>query len=146
MKSIQSKKEPNVQTLRRFVTEFINEGNEYVLHELVHDDYVYRSPGEEVHGRDGLATMFRAYRSAFPDLSLSIHDVLESGDKTVLDCSLAGTHQGDFMGLAASGRTFSARAVVISRFRDGKIADEWEILDLMGMMEQLAPSVGATTS
>ena len=127
----------NARTLRRFVTDFINGGDEEVLRELVHTDYVYRTPGEEVFGRDGLAAMFRGYRSAFPDLSLEVQDLLVAGDKTVLDFSLRGTQRGEFMGIPASGRPFDIRGVVISQFRDGKIAEEWELLDVMGMLEQL---------
>ncbi len=125
------------RTIRRFVTDFINGGDEAVLEYLVHPDYVYRTPGEEIVGREGLAAMFRGYRSAFPDMALSVQDILVDGDKTVLDFSLRGTHRGDFMGIAASGRPFEIRGVVISRFRDGKIAEEWELMDVMGLLQQL---------
>ena len=124
--------------VRRFVHEFVNHGDEAVLVELVHDDYTYRSPSEEVHGRDGLIAMFRGYRAAFPDLRLNVHDVLVDGDKTVLDFSLSGTHQGPFMGLAPTGRGIHVRGVVISTLRDGRIASEWEALDAMTLLGQLS--------
>ena len=127
----------NTRTIQRFVTEFINGGDEEALDEIVHDDYVYRSPDEDIRGRDGLIGLFRAYRAAFPDLTLTIHDLLADRDKTILDFSLGGTHRGEFMGIPASGRTFRTRGVVISRFLDGRILEEWEILDLMTMFHQL---------
>jgi len=125
------------QTLRHFVRAFINGGDERVLEELVHTDYVYRSPNEEIHGRNGLAALFRGYRHAFPDLALTINRVVASGTQTVLDFTLCGTHQGDFMGLPASGRTVCVHGFVRSTFRDGKIAEEWEVLDQWTLLQQL---------
>lgn len=127
----------HAQTIRRFVSEFINGGDESVLPDLVHEDYVYRTPGDEVVGRDGLAQMFRGYRRAFPDMSLRMNDLLVDGDKAVLDFSLGGTQRGEFMGIPASGRPFEIRGIVISRFRDGMIAEDWELLDVTGMVQQL---------
>lgn len=135
---------PSATVIRRFVTEFINGGDESVLKELVHDDYLYRSPDEEIHGRDGLAALFRGFRSAFPDLALTAHELVLDGTKTVLDFSLRGTQRGEFMGIPAAGRSFCIRGIVISRIRDGKIAEEWEVLDVMNLLQQLDPSGEAT--
>lgn len=125
------------ETLRRFVAAFINGGDEAVLAELVDEDYVYRSPGEEARGHAGLAAMFRDLRAAFPDMALTIHDIIATADRTVLDFGLAGTHRGDFMGIPATGRPFDVRGVVISRYRAGRIAEEWELLDTTTLLQQL---------
>ena len=127
----------HTEVLNRFVAEFINEGDESVLEELVHDDYIYRSPDEEVYGREGLAAMFRGFRAAFPDMQLTVHEVISTDDSTVLDFTLSGTHQGEFMGIPATERPFGIRGVVITRYRDGRIAQEWEILDNMTLLRQL---------
>ncbi|TNE48056.1 MAG: ester cyclase [Deltaproteobacteria bacterium] len=123
--------------LRRFVSEFINGGDESVLSDLVHQDYVYQSPDDEVVGQDGLAAMFRGFRTAFPDLHLDVQDVIAKEDTTVLDFAFRGTHQGEFMGIPATHRPFNIRGVVISRYKDGKIASEWEILDTANLLRQL---------
>lgn len=127
----------NVNTLRAFVSRFINGGDESAVDTLVQPDYRYRSPGDEVHGREGLKAMFRGYRVAFPDLHLTVNQILAQGDQTVLDFTLSGTHQGDFMGLPASGRVFSINGFVRSTYRAGKIAEEWEVLDQLAMLQQL---------
>lgn len=126
--------------IKRFVDDFINSADERCLDDLVLDSYVYRSPGEEVVGREGLIVMFRTYRQAFPDMAIEVHDLIVGDGKTVLDFSLSGTHEGDFMGLPATGRKFKTRGIVISRFQEGKIAEEWEILDVMSMLDQLSDS------
>ena len=125
------------EVLRRFVSDFINGGDEAVLPDLIHDDYVYASPGEELKGRRELAAMFRGLRSAFPDMELTSHRVIATDDTTVMDFTLTGTHRGDFMGIPATHRRIDIRGVVISRYRDGRIAQEWEILDTLTMLQQL---------
>ena len=62
---------------------------------------------------------------------------LVGGDKTVLDCTFQGTHDEEFMGIPATARPCDVRAIVISRFHDGQIVEEWEIIDTMTMMGQL---------
>ena len=133
----------NERAMLRFVDEFINRGDTSALHELIHRDYVYRSPGEELRGRDGLVALFAGYRSAFPDLALQIDDLVVAGDTTVMAFTLTGTHRGDLLGIAATGRRIQVNGMVRSRFRDGKIAEEWEILDQLSLFEQLGTVGGA---
>ena len=131
------------QVLRRFVDEVINRGDTSALADLVHDEYVYRSPGEELRGPEGLALLFDGYRSAFPDLALEIDDLVVADDTTVMVFTLTGTHRGDLLGIPATGRRVRVEGMVRSRFRDGKIADEWEILDQYTLFEQLGVLRGA---
>jgi steroid delta-isomerase-like uncharacterized protein len=123
--------------LRRFVHEFINRGNTSVLDELVHPEYVYRSPGQELRGAEGLVALFDGYRSAFPDLALEIDDLVVADDATVMSFTITGTHSGDLLGIRATGRRVRVNGMVRSRFRGGKIAEEWEILDQLTLFEQL---------
>jgi len=138
-----SAKGTNEQAVLRFVDEFINRGDTSALHELIHPDYVYRSPGEELRGPDGLVALFAGYRSAFPDLALEIDDLVVTDDATVMAFTLTGTHRGDLLGISATGRRVRVNGMVRSRFRDGKIAEEWEILDQLSLFEQLGVVGGA---
>jgi steroid delta-isomerase-like uncharacterized protein len=138
-----SAKGTNEQAMVRFVDEFINRGDTSALQELVHAEYVYRSPGEEVRGQEGLAALFDGYRSAFPDLALTIDDLVVADDATVMAFTLTGTHRGDLLGIPATGRRVRVNGMVRSRFRDGKIAEEWEILDQLSLFEQLGIVGGA---
>ena len=130
--------------MRRFVDEVLNRGDATALDELVHPDYVYRSPGEELRGHDGLAAMLNGYREAFPDFKIEIDELLVADDATVLAFTLTGIHRGDLLGIPATGRRVNVQGMVRSRFRDGKIAEEWEILDQQTLFEQLGVAGGAS--
>ena len=125
------------EVMRRFIEEVINNGNFSVLSELIHPNYVYRSPDQELHGPEALKGLFTAYRAAFPDLNLEIDDLVAADEKVVISFTLTGTHKGDLMGIAATDKRVKVHGVVMSRFAEGKIVDEWEILDQLTLFEQL---------
>ena len=138
-----SAKDANRRAMLRFVDEFVNRGDASALDDLIHSDYVYRSPGEELRGSDGLAALFAGYRSAFPDFALQIDDLVVTDDATVMSFTLTGTHRGDLLGISATGRRVNVNGMVRSRFRDGKITEDWEILDQFSLFEQLGVVGGA---
>ena len=127
----------NGTIVRRFVDEVINNGNFSTLHELVHPSYVYRSPDQELHGQQALKALFSSYRRGLPDLNATIDDLIASGDKVAIAITLSGTHTGDLMGIPATGKPLKVHGMVLSRLADGKIVEEWEILDMLGMLQQL---------
>ena len=127
----------NETVVRRFVDEVINNGNYSAIGELVHPSYVYRSPDQELRGQEALEGLFTDYRAGLPDLSASIDDLVASGDKVVISISLSGTHTGDLMGMPATGKPIAVHAMVLSRLEGGKIVEEWEVLDMLGMFQQL---------
>ena len=123
--------------MRRFVEEVINEGRYSALPDLVHPNYVYRSPDQELRGADALKDLLTAYRAGLPDLKTSIDDLVGSGDKVVISITLTGTHEGDLMGVPATGKRVKIHGMVLSRFEQGKIIEEWELLDMLSMFQQL---------
>jgi len=129
--------EDHEEVMRRFVEEVINNGDFSVLEEVLHPNYVYRSPGQELYGPESLKDLFAAYRTTFPDLNVEIDDLVVSGDKVVISITLTGTHEGDLMGIAATGKQVKINGMVLSRFEDGKIVEEWELLDQLTMLQQL---------
>lgn len=129
--------------VRRFIDEVVNRGDTSALDEIVHPDYVFRSPGEELRGRKGLTALLDGYREAFPDLRIEIDGLHVAGDATVLEFTLTGTHRGDLLGISPTGRQVNVNGMVRSRFREGKIAEEWEILDQLSLFEQLGVLGGA---
>ena len=129
--------EHNEAVMRQYIEQVLNQGDFSVLNDLVHPDYVYRAPGHELRGREQLQALFKAYRSAFPDLHIDIDQLVTTVDRVAVAFTLTGTHDGSLMGIAASGHPVSVNGAVFSRFRDGKIAEEWEILDQLSLFEQL---------
>ncbi|WP_316367724.1 ester cyclase [Candidatus Thiodiazotropha sp. CDECU1] len=127
----------NEMTMRRFVEQVINKGNFPVLDEVIHPNYVYRSPDQVLQGQEALRELLTTYRSAFPDLHIEIEEMVSAGNKTVISITLSGTHKGDLMGIGATGRQVKASGMILSHFENGKIVEEWELLDQLTLYQQL---------
>ncbi len=142
--------ETNKDTFRRLVDELINSKNYDVIDELVAPDYAEHEeipiPGIDS-GRDALRLGFQMLHTAFPDLQAVIQDILADGDKVVVREQWTGTHQGEFMGMPATGNQVAFDVVDIGRFAGGKLVEHWGLSDMLALMTQLgaipeADSVG----
>ena len=130
--------EENKTVMRRILIEMVNQGDLALAEELIAPDYVYRSPGSpELHGPDGMRDLVLSYRNAFPDLQLEIQEMIAEGDKVVTLYTIHGTHQGDLEGIPPTGKQMATPAIIISTFRDGKLAEEYEVIDTLDMLTQL---------
>ena len=131
--------EDNKAIARRFYSELVNQGDLSLADKLVVEDFVdHNPPGPDIPpGREGLKQVFSTFRSAFPDMRMTIEDQVAEGDKVVSRATASGTHLGDFMGIPATGKSFSMGIIDILRFEDGKIAERWGEADFMGLMQQL---------
>ncbi len=123
----------------RRLYELISAGDIDGFGEQLADDFVEH---EEIPGleptKEGVKQLFRMYRAAFPDLRLEPEDVLVSGDKAVARVRATGTHQGEFMGMPATGKRVDVQLIDITRFGDDGLAREhWGVMDALGMMQQL---------
>ena len=129
--------ETNEKVIRRFIDEVINKGDFSVLGQLVQPNYVYRSPDQQLDGPEALEGLLAVYRAAFPDIRIRIDDLVNGGDKVVISVTLTGTHEGDLMGIAPTGKPVNINGMILSRFQDGKIVEEYEVLDMLAMFQQL---------
>jgi steroid delta-isomerase-like uncharacterized protein len=77
------------------------------------------------------------FHTAFPDASISADDVIAEGDAVALSFTWGGTHQGELMGIPATGKSFMIRGIVIYRIVDGKVVGEKGLTDSLGMFMQL---------
>ena len=123
--------------MRRFIGEVINNGDYSALRDLIHPDYVYRTPGQELRGPQQIEDLFELYRAAFPDLHVQINDLVAAADKIAITITLTATHAGSLTGIDATGRRVKIRGSVFSRFAGGRIVEEWELLDQLSLLEQL---------
>ena len=132
--------EENKAIVRRVIDEVLNgQGNLDVADELFTPDYVGHNPASPVdtRGPEGVKGFASMFRSAFPDVHFSVEDQVAEGDKAVTRWRGSGTHQGNLMGLAPTGNRVSFVGITINRLEDGKVAEEWQIFDALGMMQQL---------
>ena len=77
------------------------------------------------------------YRNVFPDLNFTIEDQIAEGEKVGTRWVAYGTHQGELMGIAPTGKRVTVRAFTLQRFSGGKIAEDWAHYDALGMMRQI---------
>ena len=93
-------------------------------------------------GIGDLKQFFVVLRSGFPDFQATIEDLFAEGDKVVLRFTFHGTHQGEFMGVAPTGKQVTMTGVEIFRIGDGKIVELWGQEDVLGMMQQIGAIPG----
>jgi steroid delta-isomerase-like uncharacterized protein len=79
------------------------------------------------------ATLLRAY----PDLHVTVEDVIAEADKLVCRNVVTGTHQGEYLGLPPTGRSVTYNEIFIFRFEGGRIAETWGVVDLLAQLRQL---------
>ena len=117
--------EQNKALFERFVDEVFNKKNVAVLDELM--AFTVDEHKEEI----------TAFLGAFPDLHVTVEDLIAEGDKIVGRVTLTGTHQGELMGIPATGKKVSFSEILIVRISNGKAVEQWEVADTMSMMQQL---------
>jgi steroid delta-isomerase-like uncharacterized protein len=88
-------------------------------------------------GVEGVRAFFTMQFAAFPDSRSTSLDMIAEGDKVVHRMSTEGTHQGEFLGIPATGKRVTMAYIDIWRIADGKLAEHWVEADMMGMMQQL---------
>ncbi len=126
-------------TMQRVYDEVFSGGNIDLIDELLHEDFIEHEelPPGIPQGRGAPKAYTTMFRSAFPDLKATVVEMLQDGDKVITRSRWTGTHEGDFMGIPPTGRSFDMSAIDIVEFKDGKGIGHWGITDIAGMMEQL---------
>jgi steroid delta-isomerase-like uncharacterized protein len=79
------------------------------------------------------AMLFRVY----PDIHLTVDDVIAEGDKIVARNTVTGTHQGEFMGVGPTGKSVTYNEIFIFRFADGRVVETWGVVDVYAQMRQI---------
>lgn len=130
--------EANKQVVRRFVDEYQTAANEQSFAELLHPEVVDRSrPPGIAEGAEGVRQQFEAFRAAFPDFHAVIHDQIAEADKVVTRKVFHGTHRGELMGIPPTGREVQIEVIDIVRVEDGQIVEHWNVVDRLGLLQQL---------
>jgi steroid delta-isomerase-like uncharacterized protein len=131
--------EENTAVVRRFLKEVFEGGNLDLADELFAEDYVLHDPSvpEEVRGQEGIKRYVSMYRSALPDTSFAIEDQIAEGDEVVTRWTGRGTHQGVLMGIAPTGQEVKITGITIDLITGGRVEEEWNRFDQLGMLQQL---------
>jgi len=129
--------EENKALVRRLIEEAWNKGNLAVIDELLSPDYVLHIAAPGVPDRAGYKQAVSMYCTALPDLRFAIEDTVAEGDKVVIRCTIRGTHKGEYMGIAPTGRQVAMTVIAIRRIEGGRIVEEWVETDRLGLMQQM---------
>jgi steroid delta-isomerase-like uncharacterized protein len=131
----------NTEAFKRF-HEAANSGDIDVLSqtidELVLPDAAIRTPLPiEATGAEKLKRVWAMLFAVYPDLHVTVEDLIAKNDKVVVRNTVTGTHRGEFMGAAPTGRPVSYHEIFIFRFVDGRIAETWGVVDVFAQMAQI---------
>jgi len=130
--------EKNLTLVCRFVEEVQTRHNLAAVDEYLSADFVNHSaPPGLPPTREGVKMQFTMFFSALPDLHAIIHDQVADEHKVVTRKTLRGTHKGELMGIPPTGRTIDIEVIDILALEDGKITEHWNLVDLLGLMQQL---------
>ena len=129
--------ETNKAVVRRLYEAF-NTGNLSVYDELVGTNFVYREPmlGER-RGVAGAKEIVNTYRTAFPDAKITINEQFADGDVVVTRWTATGTHNGKLLNIGPTGKRVTCTGILISRLQNGKVVEEFENFDTLGMLRQI---------
>ena len=129
----------NKSTMLRIYEEVFNGGNLEAIDQLLADDFVEHEelPPGIPQGKGAPQALVTMLRGAFPDFRATAEEMLEDGDKVITRARFSGTHQGEFMGIPATGNKVDISVIDIVEFRDGKAVAHWGIMDQAAMMQQL---------
>jgi len=126
--------EQNLSIARRYYEDVWGQNNLAVIDELVDPAIVLNNWAP---GLAGLKNVITSTRASFPDLRYDLDDVFAADDKVVVRFKFHGTHQGEYRGLAPTGRPVTYTGIGIWRLAAGKLAEHWSNIDLYGLMQQL---------
>jgi len=104
----------------------------FAEHAVDHDPAPGQAPG-----REGFRQFWAGMTAAFPDAQIAGRHVVVDDDHVVVAYTLTGTHQGEFAGIAPTGRKIEVNGIQIGRFVDGKIVERWGASDELGVLKQL---------
>jgi steroid delta-isomerase-like uncharacterized protein len=139
----------NAALAREFVEKVFAQGDTAYLRAFTDPNYVEHNPApNQQPGVDGLVKMVVEWRNAFPDMKISVDDVIASGDRVCVRSTMNGTNTGPMMGQPATGKPISVEGIDIVRIKDGKQVEHWGQFDTMKMLQQMGmmPDNGAQPS
>jgi predicted ester cyclase len=132
-----SLQDDNKALVRRFI-EYLNKDLFAPIDEFFANGYRYHNPSSpHVKDLSSVKEYNTAAHNAFPDLRFTLEDIVAEVDKVVYRASATGTHKGEFMGIASTGKRVTFTSIVISRIADGKFQEDWESFDGAYVLQQL---------
>ena len=135
--------EQNKALVRRFVDEIFVKGSFDAVDDLLADDFVGHTWPSTGDGKADLKRAIERVSQGLTDSTFTIEDMIAEDDRVAVRLTASARHTGDFMGMPASGKTYTIGEIHIFRVTDGKVVEHWHQFDSMGMMRQLGALPGS---
>jgi steroid delta-isomerase-like uncharacterized protein len=129
--------EQNKEVIRRYWIGKWNERRPEILDDLQIPDVVYHGYPYQMNGLEEYKQAYSMFLSAFHDTKITIEEMIAEGDKVMTRATLSGVHKGELEGILPTGNSITMSGFTVFRLVNGKIAEEWEIWDLLGLNLQL---------
>jgi predicted ester cyclase len=130
--------ESAAELVRRLHTELLSARDPDVVDEFFAPGFVsHNNPPGFPPGAEGVKRFFTMFRDAFPDVSVEIDEIVAEGERVAVATTFSGTHEGELMGLAPTGRRVSVTGIDIVRVSGGQIVEHRGLTDIVGLMRQL---------
>jgi len=133
--------EENKAVVARWFEEVWNKGRAEAIREIFAEDGIAHGLSDDVdkpmRGPRDYEPFYQAFRGAFPDVVVTVEDMVAEGDKVAARCSVRGKHMGDHLGFAATQTPVDFTGITIVRIKNGKIVEAWNNFDFMRMQRQL---------
>ena len=127
----------NRAVVQRLFTEGLNNRDISVLTDLFRDCVYHMPLIGELRG-EAVTQFYASILAAFPDAERKVEDQVSDDSQTVVTrWTVTGTHQGEFMGIAPTGKRITVTGISIHRIAGGEIVEEWQEWDSLGLMQQL---------
>lgn len=120
-----------------YIQDVWNQGDLTALTDLTTPDFTYHLGGQPARDRSAMAKFLAGTREAFPDWHVVVESIVSDGHLVAVRWSGTVTHLGPFHGAPATGRRIGVSGINLYRIADGKIAQEWEQMDSLGLLGQL---------
>jgi steroid delta-isomerase-like uncharacterized protein len=130
--------EDNKAVIRRWIEAYNNRDMQAEA-DVLDPGYVAHVPAAPgpLEGLEAWRKFTAPFVEAFPDLRLTVEDILSEGDKVAARVVFHGTHRGEFQGIAPTGKEVAFSSIEVNRVVGGKVEEHWVELDLLGLMQQL---------
>jgi steroid delta-isomerase-like uncharacterized protein len=135
----------NKKIVTSFIDRLFSQGDLAAVDDYLSEDFLNHDPPFGASAdREGMRVAGASFRAAFPDWRSEMHLLIAEGDLVAEVFTASGTHRGEIIGVAATGRSMSLRGINVYRVREGRITERWGRLDDLGFMQQLglAPATG----
>ncbi len=136
----------NKQVVRQYFEAYDRQDTDRIEQLVSTTNYSLHLSGTPPMDWNGTKQFYTEAWSAFPDLHHEILDIVAEGDKVAIRYNIIGTHKGEFQGIPSTGKEVSFSAMDFMTLIDGKVAEEWEIADTMGLMQQIGAIPSAPPS